>query len=62
MTTPRTGLCIFTTPPAGFENLRSGPGRAETDVETSSYDTEGRRTKGVGLRFSAGNVSYSIEG
>ncbi len=35
---------------------------AETDVETSSYDTEGRRTKVSVFGFRAGNVSYSIEG
>jgi hypothetical protein len=35
---------------------------AETDVETSSYDAEGWRTKVSVLGSRAGNVSYSIEG
>ena len=35
---------------------------AETDVETSSYDAEGRRTKVSVFGSRAGNVSYSIEG
>ena len=35
---------------------------AETDVETSSYDAEGRRTKVSVFGSRAGNVSYFIEG
>jgi hypothetical protein len=35
---------------------------AETDVETSSYDADGRRTRVSVLGSRAGNVSYSIEG
>ena len=60
--TPHRSLYLYDDAGRHLRTFAVSPDVAETDVETSSYDAEGRRTKVSVFGSRAGNVSYSIEG
>jgi hypothetical protein len=60
--TPHRSLYLYDDAGRLVRTFAVGLDVAETDVETSSYDAEGRRTKVSVLGSRAGNVSYAIEG
>lgn len=60
--TPHRSLYLYDDAGRHVRTFAVGLDGAETDVETNSYDAEGRRTKVSVFASLAGNVSYSIEG
>jgi hypothetical protein len=60
--TPHRSLCLYDDAGRHLRTFAAGRDAAEADVETSSYDDEGRRTRVSVLGSRAGHVSYSIEG
>jgi hypothetical protein len=60
--TPHRSLFRYDDAGRHLRTFAVGLDAAETDVETSSYDAEGRRTKVSVPGSRAGHVSYSIEG